>query len=743
MKKETFQIEDMSCASCVAKIEKKLRSIDGVQEAIINFATKKATVEFLPEKVSLKVIKKTVDQLGYKTVTENILDSSLENQSKQNEMGNLKRNTLFSMGFSIPLVVVAMGPDFGLQLPNWMSMNMAMIQWALATPVMLFGGQFFKKGFLSVSRTKSANMDTLVSLGVGSAYLYSLVVTGSILSGSTTFSSHNLYYETAAFLISFILLGRLMESIAKGKTSEAIKSLMGLQAKTAIVVRAKKEIEVAIEDVLVGDVVLVKPGQKIPVDGVVIKGNSSVDEAMITGESLPVEKNPKSNVIGSTINKTGSFTYKATNVGADTALAQIIKLVEDAQGSKAPIQKIADTVSSVFVPTVLVIASLSFAIWMFFGFGFSFSLTIFIAVMIIACPCALGLATPTAVMVGTGKAASHGILIKSAEALQIAHSIDAIVFDKTGTLTKGEPKVTNIISVNGDENELLIMSASLEKQSEHPLGEAILKSAKNKNLELQDVASFKSLTGYGIQGQINGTDYFFGNRRLIETLNHSLDSQSVSFNSLENEGKTVMFLATKEKLCGFIAVADTIKPNSKEAVQSLKSKGLQVYMLTGDNKKTANAIANECGITNVLAEVLPKDKSDQIRFIQELGLNVAMVGDGINDAPALAQANIGIAMGAGTDVAIESADIVLIKDDLRDVVLAMDLSRYTMRKIRQNLFWAFAYNAAGIPIAAGLLYPLFGFLLNPMIAGMAMALSSVSVLGNTLLMNFYTFEIEK
>lgn len=743
MKKEIFQIEGMSCASCVAKIEKKLSSTEGVQKAMINFATKKATVEFLPEKVSLNVIKQTVDHLGYQTVTDTKIDARLAHQSQQNDIGKLKRNTLLAMGFSIPLVVVAMGPDVGLRLPHWMSMNMAVIQWALATPVLVVGGQFFKRGFLSVSRTKSANMDTLVSLGVGSAYLYSLVVTGSILSGATTFSSHNLYYETAAFLISFILLGRLMESIAKGKTSEAIKSLMGLQAKTAIVIRDKKEIQVAIEDVQVGDSVLVKPGQKIPVDGVVIKGNSSVDESMITGESLPVEKNSNSTVIGATVNKTGSFTYKATKVGADTALAQLIKLVEDAQGSKAPIQKIADTVSSIFVPTVLVIASISFAIWLFFGFSFSFSLTIFIAVIIIACPCALGLATPTAVMVGTGKAARHGILIKSAEVLQLAHSINAIVFDKTGTLTQGTPKVTNIISVSSDQNDILRLAASLEKQSEHPLGEAILESAKRKNLDLQDVSFFKSLTGYGIQGQLNGTDYFFGNRRFMNTLNHSLDSQSVSFNSLETEGKTVMFLATKEKLCGLIAVADTIKPNSKEAVQALKSKGLQVYMLTGDTKKTAEAIASECGITNVVAEVLPKDKAGHIRSIQELGLKVAMVGDGINDAPALAQATIGIAMGAGTDVAIESADIVLIKDDLRDVVLAMDLSRYTMRKIRQNLFWAFAYNAAGIPIAAGLLYPLFGFLLNPMIAGMAMALSSVSVLGNTLLMNFYTFEIEK
>ena len=743
MNKETFQIENMSCASCVSKIETALNAIEGIQQANINFATKKATVEFSSETVSLAQITSVVDKLGYKAIHIKSNEDNRENPCYHNEIGKLKRNTFFSMGFALPLVILAMGPDFGLQLPGWITKNMAILQWSLATPVMLFGAQFFKKGFLSIIRSKSANMDTLVSLGVGSAYLYSLFVTGSILAGSSIFSSHNLYYETAAFLIAFILLGRLLEAIAKGKTSEAIKSLMELQAKTAIVIRDKKEIEIPIEDVQVGDLILVKPGQKIPVDGVVINGHSSVDESMITGESIPVEKTSTSNIIGATVNKTGSFTYEATKVGADTALAQIIKLVEDAQGSKAPIQKIADKVSSIFVPTVLIIATLSFLTWLIFGFGFPFSLTIFIAVMIIACPCALGLATPTAVMVGTGKAASHGILIKSAEALQTVQSINAVVFDKTGTITKGEPKVTDISAISLKKDDLLQIAASLEKQSEHPLGEAILEKAKQNKVILQETSTFNSITGQGIQGTINGTEYFFGNRRLMATLNHSLDKHASVFNELEAKGKTVMFLATKDTLSGFIAVADTVKPHSKKAIESLQSQGIQVYMITGDNKKTAKAIANECGITHVLAEVLPKDKADQIQSIQNQGLKVAMVGDGINDAPALAQANIGIAMGAGTDVAIESADIVLIKDDLRDVVLAMDLSKYTMRKIKQNLFWAFAYNAAGIPIAAGLLYPIFGFLLNPMIAGMAMALSSVSVLGNTLLMNFYKFEIKR
>ncbi|MFT5170307.1 MAG: Cu+-exporting ATPase [Candidatus Marinamargulisbacteria bacterium] len=742
MKKETFQIEDMSCASCVAKIETTLNSIEGIQKANVNFATRKATVEFSSETVSLHKITDAVNRLGYKAVLGNSIVGAQEKQERNNETGKLKRNTFFSMSFALPLVILAMGPDFGLQLPGWIMKNMALIQLGLATPVMLFGAEFFRRGFTSVIRSGSANMDTLVSLGVGSAYLYSLFATGAILVGSEAFNSHNLYYETASFLIAFILLGRLLEAIAKGKTSEAIKSLMGLQAKIAIVIRNKEEMEVPVEEVQVGDIVLVKPGQKIPVDGIVIKGNSHVDESMITGEAMPVEKTSKSNVIGATLNKTGSFTYKATKVGADTALAQIIKLVNEAQGSKAPIQKIADKVSSIFVPTVLIVASLSFVIWLFFGFGFSFSLTIFIAVMIIACPCALGLATPTAVMVGTGKAATQGILIKSAQALQAAQSIGAIVFDKTGTITKGEPTVTDIVSVSIEEKKILTIAASLEKQSEHPLGEALLKSAKKKEIVLHDITSFKSITGQGIQGTINETEYFFGNRRLMKKLNHSLEPHSNAFDALERQGKTVMFLATTETLSGFIAVADTIKEHSRKAIQALRSNGIEVYMITGDNKRTADAIARECGISQVLAEVLPKDKADQIQLIQNQGLKVAMVGDGINDAPALAQADIGIAMGAGTDVAIESADIVLIKDDLRDVVLAMDLSRYTMRKIKQNLFWAFAYNAVGIPIAAGVLYPLFGFLLNPMIAGMAMALSSVSVLGNTLLMNFYNFEFD-
>ena len=739
IEKATFQISDMSCASCVAKIESALNKLEGTQQATVNFAAKKAYVDFDPKKVTVEDMVLSVESLGYKATLSK--PTGKKQETTKNEASQLKRDTLFAFMFALPLLVIAMGPDFGLKLPHWIANHMALWQWFLATPVMFFGSQFFKKGVLSVVRSKSANMDTLVSLGVGSAYSYSFFVTVSILLEKGQFSAHNLYYETAAFLIAFILLGRLLESIAKGKTSEAIRSLIKLQAKTAIVIKGDKELEVPIEEVQVGDLIQVKPGQKIPVDGVITKGNSSVDESMITGESLPVEKFPKSTVIGATVNKTGSFLYKATKVGADMALAQIIKLVEEAQGSKAPIQKIADRVSAIFVPVVCLVAIVSFIIWLALGFSFSFSLTIFVAVLIIACPCALGLATPTAVMVGTGKAAKKGILIKSAEALQRSQAIQAIVFDKTGTITNGKPKVTEVISVSLSEKEVLQFAASLEKQSEHPLGEAIITEAKKNRLKNLEVTAFDSITGQGIKGKLEGEGYFLGNRRLIQSLNDQYLSHYLpDIERLESEGKTVMFLSTKEQFCGYIAVADTIKPHSKDAIEALQHKGIHTFMITGDNKNTAQAIAKECGIENVLAEVLPKDKAEQVKALQNKGLTVAMVGDGINDSPALAQADIGIAMGAGTDVAIESADIVLVRDDLRDVVLAMDLSRYTMRKIKQNLFWAFAYNAAGIPIASGLLYPLFGFLLNPMIAGMAMAFSSVSVLGNTLLMNFYRFK---
>ena len=533
------------------------------------------------------------------------------------------------------------------------------------------------------------------------------------------------------------------EAKAKGKTSEAIKKLMGLSAKTAIVVRDGEELEIPVEEVVVGDVVVVKPGQKIPVDGDIIDGYSSVDESMITGESIPVEKSKGDKVIGATINKTGSFKFKATKVGADTALAQIIKMVEDAQGSKAPIQKLADIISAYFVPTVVSIAIISSAVWYFVG-GFTFALTIFVAVLIIACPCALGLATPTAIMVGTGKGAEAGILFKNAESLQMAQKINTIVFDKTGTLTKGEPQVTDVVTISDySEEDILLFAAVAEKNSEHPLGEAIVAYAKEKKIKIDEPNKFNSVTGKGIEVEYNGLVIEFGNRKLMEEKKIDFKSAQEKLKQLEGEGKTAMLIAINQKLSGIVAVADTLKEYSAKAIETLNEHGIETIMITGDNKRTAEAIAKQVGIKRVLAEVLPQDKASSVKQLQQEGKKVAMVGDGINDAPALTQADIGIAIGSGTDVAIESGDIVLIKEDLRDVVVAMDLSKYTMRKIKQNLFWAFFYNTLGIPLAAGALYPLTGFLLSPIIAGAAMAFSSVSVVSNSLLMKRWKSNINK
>ena len=600
---------------------------------------------------------------------------------------------------------------------------------------MTAGSMFYSKGLFALIRTKAATMDTLVAIGTGTAYLYSVIISIFIWGGDTSYGMDNLYYEVAALLIAFILLGKYLEAIAKGKTSEAIRKLMGMQAKTAIVLRGTKEVEVPIEQVQVNDILIVKPGQKIPVDGLVLTGYSAVDESMITGESIPVEKKIGDKIVGATINKTGTFTFRATKVGAETALAQIIKLVEEAQGSKAPIQKLADTVSAYFVPAVVVIALLAFSIWIMVGAEFSFALTTFVAVLIIACPCAMGLATPTAIMVGTGKGAEQGILIKSAEALQNAEKIDVVIFDKTGTITKGKPEVTNILPQKGfTEKAVLQYAAIAEKRSEHPLGEAIVKKAKEEKLSLPDPVKFKALMGRGLEASYNQKTILLGNRKLMTEKKIRCASLEKELQRLENEGKTAMILAINNKIAGIIAVADTMKEHSAEAVQRLQRLGKDVIMITGDNERTAQAIARQVGIKHVMAEVLPEQKAEKVKEPQRRKKRVAAVGDGINDAPMLAQADIGIAIGSGTDVAIESADIVLIKEDLRDVVNAMELSKYTMHKIRQNLFWAFAYNSAGIPLAAGILYPFTGWLLSPIIAGAAMAFSSVSVLSNSLLM---------
>jgi Cu+-exporting ATPase len=733
--KQTFTLKvlGMDSEHCVHIVGSALDKLAGVIDKQLT-ATQKASITYDPGLTSQKRIQETITDAGYKNYLEEELSVDAEKHEREQEIATLKKKTIITGILGLPLLYLAMAPHIGLpsiEQPQLLSI----LQFLLATPIILLGRDIFKKGFRSLIKTRTANMDTLIAIGTGAAYLYSLVATIFIFLGSTAFGLQDIYFEVAGLLIVFILLGRYLEALAKGRTSEAIKKLMGLQAKTALVIRKGKEIEIPIQEVLVGDIVVVKPGQKIPVDGIVLKGRSTVDESMISGESIPVEKTPGEKIIGSTINKTGSFTFKATKIGTDTVLSQIIKFVEDAQASKAPIQKLADTVSAYFVPVVVGIGLVSAITWYIFGMGFLFSLTILIAVLIIACPCALGLATPTAVMMGTGKGAENGILIKNAQALQTTGKIDTVVFDKTGTITKGKPEVTDIYAHTGfKKQDVLRLSAIAEKQSEHPLGEAILKRAKQKKLSVPNPASFDSITGKGIVARYNNKTILLGNRALLTSKKIRYDVLEQQLQTFELQGKTAMLIAVDNTLAGIVAVADTVKEQSKNAVAQLQALGIDTIMITGDNKRTAQAIAKQVGITHVLAGVLPQDKAAEVKKLQEQKKIVAMVGDGINDAPALTQANIGIAIGSGTDIAIESGDIVLVKNELTDVVVAINLSKYTMRKIKQNLFWAFFYNGIGIPIAAGVLYPFTGFLLNPILAGAAMAFSSVSVLANSLTM---------
>ena len=729
----TLKVRGMNSQHCAGIIESSLKKQAGVLNVEASFAIERAIVIYDPKQTTIEKIMQAIRNAGYEP-EEYSEDADVEKKAREKELRSLRLRLTAAIVFGLPLLYFAMGSVFGMPIPVFVEENIALIQFLLTTPIMLAGYEFFTKGISSVIRTRTANMDTLIAVGTGAAYLYSLVLSIIIWSGSTGYGNSNLYYEIAGLLIAFILLGRYLEAIAKGRTSEAIKKLLGLQAKKAVVLRKGKEVEVGIDEVIVGDIVIAKPGQKIPVDGTVTEGHSSVDESMVTGESIPVEKAKGSAVIGAAINKTGSFMFKATKVGKDTVLAQIIKLVEEAQGSKAPIQKLADAISSYFVPAVVVIAIVSFLVWYFMGFGFVFALTIFIAVLIIACPCALGLATPTAIMVGSGLGAQNGILFKTAEALQKTGKVDAVVFDKTGTLTRGMPEVTDVAAFNGSRNEILKLAAAVEKKSEHPLSAAIVKAAEKEKLKLPRITNFNSITGKGVSAVINGKKVLVGNRKLMEQFGVETKNVEGSLQKLESEGKTVMLVAAGKKTSGIIAVADTVSDYSKEAVEQLHRMGKKVMMMTGDNRKTAAAIAKQLGIDEALAEVLPEEKENEIKKLQQKGLKVAMVGDGINDAPALAQADIGIAIGSGTDVAIETGDIVLVKNDLRDVITAIELSRYTLRKVKQNLFWAFFYNSAGIPIAAGILFPFTGFLLNPIIAGIAMAFSSVSVLTNSLLM---------
>ena len=733
----TLRVRGMSSQHCAGIVERSLKKLEGIENVDASFAIERAIIDFDPAKVTVGQIKKTIIDAGYEP--EEYTDSSdREKEAREKEIKTLKTKFYISLVLSLPLLYFVMAPHIGLAIPTFVEENIALIQFLLTTPIIIVGHDFYIKGFRVLIKNKTANMDTLIAVGTGTAYLYSLVVSILIWTGNQNYGANDLYYEIAGLLIMFILLGKLLEAVAKGKTSEAIRKLLGLQAKTATVIRKGKEQKIPIDDVAAGDIVIVKPGEKVPVDGEVVDGHSSVDESMISGESIPVEKQKGDKVIGATINKTGSFKFKATKVGKDTVLSQIIKMVEEAQGSKAPIQRLADVISAYFVPGVVVIAILAFLVWYFLGLGFVFALTIFIAVLIIACPCALGLATPTAIMVGTGLGAKNGILFKNAESLQLAQKIQTIVFDKTGTLTKGEPEVTDIVSVEKDKGkEVLKLAAIAEKRSEHPLAEAIMSKAKKEKMKIEDPKKFNSITGKGVEAFYKKDKILLGNRKLMQDNKVDIKKIENRIKKLEREGKTAMLVAVNKKLIGVVAVADTLKENSEEAITKLHKMGKEIVMITGDNERTGKAIAKQVGIDRVLAEVLPEDKANKIKKLQSEGKNVAMVGDGINDAPALAQANLGIAIGSGTDVAIETGDIVLIKDDLRDVVTAIDLSNYTMRKIKQNLFWAFFYNIVGIPIAAGVLYPFTGWLLNPIIAGIAMAFSSVSVVSNTLLMRFY------
>ena len=738
-KQKEYIIEGMSCASCAMTIENAVSKIPGVDKASVNLATEIMTVE-ANDSVTPEDIAKVVDGVGYsarprgKSVEEELEE---KNEKKEAHLREMKRNLTISAIFAVPLLFIAMADMVGIPMPAFLSpmqspVSYALIQLALVLPIIWLGRRFFVDGFKALSKGHP-NMDSLVALGTSAAFLYSLYGTYHVLEGHAHFAM-NLYYESAGVILTLITLGKYFEDVSKGKTSMAIQTLVGLAPKMATVLRDGQEVEVPVEEVQVGDLIRVKPGEKVPVDGIVTEGNSTVDESMLTGESIPVSKSVGDEVIGASLNKTGSFILKATKIGKDTALSQIIQLVEQAQGSKAPIAKLADKVSGVFVPIVIALALVSGLAWYFLGQeSWVFALTITISVLVIACPCALGLATPTAIMVGTGKGAENGILLKSGEALEEANHVNMVVFDKTGTITNGTPVVTDVVTAeNTDADALIRLAASLEVASEHPLGEAIVAKAKEQGAAFDEVTNFEAIPGFGIKGHVGETLVFLGNEKWMRENGLANVEMNEKANRFAEQGKTPLYIGYNDAVQGLIVVADTVKESSARAIQTLHEMGIQVAMMTGDHERTAQAIAAEVGIDRVFSEVLPQDKANYVSKLQEEGYIVAMVGDGINDAPALAQAQVGIAIGTGTDVAIESADAVLMKSDLMDVPAMLKLSRATIRNIKENLFWAFAYNVIGIPFAMGVLHLFGGPLLNPMIAGAAMSFSSVSVVLNAL-----------
>ena len=739
MAEKNYTVTGMSCASCANAVEKALNKNNDIN-ASVNFATEKLNIEYDEKKYNFDKIREIVESAGYGLVEDMTEDKKME--LYQEKIKSLKNRLILAIIFVVPLLYISMGHMLGAVLPEFLNpkvnpLNFALAQFVLTLPIIYAGRDFFSHGFKNLVR-KSPTMDSLIAIGSTAAVLYGIYATFGIVIVDPE-AHMDLYYESAGAIITLILFGKLLEAKTKGQTSSAIKKLIRLQPKKAKIIENGAEKEVLIENLKVGDIVIVKPGEKIAVDGRIVEGATSVDESMLTGESLPVSKKVGDKVVGGSINKNGSIRFEATEIGKNTVLSQIIKLVEEAQGSKAPISRMADIVSAYFVPIVIGIAIITGIAWFLSGSGLVTALSFFIAVLVIACPCALGLATPTSIMVGTGKGAENGILIKSGEALETAYKIKTVVFDKTGTITKGKPILTDLIAYGKyNENELLKIAASVENDSEHPLAEAIVNKAKERNIEIKPYERFRAMPGYGIRATFEGKEVQIGNRKLMENRKINVEISQKDYDILLNEGKTPMYISIDNKLAGLVAVADVIKETSKEAIEKLKKMGIKTVMLTGDNEKTAKFIAKQVGIDDVISEVLPYQKSQKVKELQEKDEFVAMVGDGINDSPALAQANVGIAIGNGTDVAIESADIVLIRNDLRDVAGSIALSKATITNIKENLFWAFFYNVLGIPFAAGIFYAFFnGPKLDPMIAAFAMSFSSVSVLGNALRLKFF------